>query len=122
MLGALDRRPELGCPALTLWDALGVGFQKRRVSLVPLGRLPAATLEEVGPLLDQARMNRAEPYIARFRDRLERVDDIVDFAVVLGAALGNVGTAKLVGLEAGDIGLAQVHAWHAIGHPFGDRL
>ena len=52
---------------------------------------------------------------------LARVDDVVDFAVLLGGAGADVGAAEGVRVKAPDVAFVQVCAGFAVNDPFGDR-
>ena len=53
---------------------------------------------------------------------LERVNDVVDLAILLRAARPEVGAARGVGMKTVVIKLSQVDAGRAFGHPFGHYL
>jgi len=84
-------------------------IQPAPVGFEPLRALPAGRLEEGGAQRLEARLERAEAQVARMLDRLERVDDVVDFPVLLGAARPDVGAGMNVRVEAVEVGLAEPH-------------
>ena len=100
------RRPVLRRPARP-------GLPRRAgqhvVRLEPLRPLPAGAREELGAEVPVARVERRELQLARMRHLLERVEDVVDLAVLLGAARADVRRRRHERVEAVRVRLGHVH-------------
>src|SRR5919112_3448024 len=105
--GGYDLRPVPSGPLSAVRNLTPV--EKRLVGLEPLRSLPARGLEEVGPERLLARVEGAGAQGARFLYRLLGVDDVVDLPERLRAAGQDVRRAQGVGLEAVEVGAADVH-------------
>ena len=81
-------------------DGTAPSVEQRGVGLVPLRALPAVGLEEVARRAPLRGVEGAAPQRPRLLRRLQRVDDVVDLEVVLGAARRDVRRGELVRLEA----------------------
>ena len=117
-----DGRPETALPSGTGVIVVGGAFKKLRIRLEPLRALPSGVLDQVGPELSEPVVVRQGAKSAGGVHLLGGVNDVVDLAVLLGTALGDVRVGKLVGMEPADVGLSQVHCRLAVHHPLGDGL
>ena len=89
---------------------------------VPVRPLPADRLEEDGPELPLARVERAESNVAVRGPLLHRVHDAVGLVEPLRRASRDVGPRPLVRVEPRDVGAVRIDLGLAVGHPLGDRL
>ena len=87
-----------------------------------MGAFPAGVFEEDGVLLLLARVKWCQAQVAGVGHLLPGVDDVIDFAVLLGGAGADVRTAEGVRVEAPYVALVQVGTRLAVYDPFGDRL
>ncbi len=94
---------------------------RRLVGVVPERPLPAGRLEEDGPELALAGVERAQPDVPVARPLLVRVDDAVGLVEALGRARLDVVARLLVVVEAGDVRAVRVDLGLAVGHPLGDH-
>ena len=120
VLGADGGRPVHGRPTLA---ALPVGAgEQLAVRLEPLRTLPTRAGEALRAERRVPLEERGQPKLARRRHLLERVQDVVDLAVLLRAARLHVRRRRLERVEAVRVGLGQVVAGLAVHHPLGDLL
>jgi hypothetical protein len=117
VLGADGRRPVLGRPA---GPRLPRGAAQDFVRVEPLRTLPARAREELGAELHVPLVERRQPEPAWACRLLQRVQDVVDLAVLLLPAFQHVERGRLEGVEAVGVGLGQVVAGLAGRHPLGD--
>ena len=107
--------------AVARHDPIAVLGEQLLVRGVPERPLPAGGLEEDGPELALARVERAEPDIAVGGPLLGGVDDAVGLVEPLGRARLDVRTCLLVVVEAGDVRAVRVDLGLPVGHPLGDH-
>ena len=122
VLGHGDGAPPPGVPfhlpALHLIAVHQIG-----VRLEPLGPLPGAGLEELGPQFLLSGEVGADPEVAAALPLLLGMHDAVGLVEVLRGAGPDVIVAPLLGVEAGHVGAVDVdHPGVAEGHPLGHHL
>ena len=90
VLGTDEARPEPRLPAGSCVVVGGRAFQERGIRLEPLRTFPSGILDKTGAQLLVSLVIWQCPKTPRVGHLLERVDDVVDLAVLLGATAPNV--------------------------------
>ena len=96
--------------------------QQRAVRLEPLRTFPSGAGEALRAERRVPLVERRQPELPRRGHLLERVQDVVDLAVLLRAASPHVRRRRLERVEPVRVGLGQVVAGLAVHHPLGDLL
>ncbi len=122
MLRTLNGRPVHCFPALARRNLIRILRQQAGVALVPLRAFPADAFEEVPAEFLERRVIRSQAHVARMLHLLHRVDDVVNFAVLLCRCAHGVILALGMLVETAGVALVDITGRVAFRHPFGNRF